>query len=171
MSSITIRRAEPQDAARLHAALQNLSNALSDVHRASVEDLVAHGFGEQAAFFALVADDASAVDTGAQDRHQPFHGVLLASPVFSTSRGGAGLYVSDLWVADTARGTGLGHRLLQSALTLAPSSWRIVFLKLAVHNHNTDARRFYDRLGFTGLPEESVLALSGEALESLRKPS
>ncbi|WP_420413810.1 GNAT family N-acetyltransferase [Roseibium sp.] len=159
MNRIVIRKATAIDAGRLNEALAQLSADLGETHQADADDLVRHGFGETPAFFPLLAE---------QGESQALVGVLIASPVFSTSLGGAGLYVSDLWVSDHARGQGLGQRLLQAALAEAPSDWTIRFLKLAVHNHNTDARRFYERLGFKDLPDETVLALKGDALENLR---
>ncbi|WP_395175291.1 GNAT family N-acetyltransferase [Roseibium alexandrii] len=161
MVEISIRKATSIDAARLNQALEQLSMDLGDTHRAGTGDLVRHGFGDHPAFFALLAERESGVIEGA----------LIASPLFSTSLGGAGLYVSDLWVSDMARGQGLGPRLLKAALDEAPSDWTIRFLKLAVHNHNTDARRFYERLGFHDLPDETVLSLEGVALENLRNPT
>jgi ribosomal protein S18 acetylase RimI-like enzyme len=162
MNGVLIRKATASDAERLNTALENLSRDLGDSHFATADDLVRHGFGAVPAFFALVAGQH---DNGA------LRGALIASPVFSTSLGGAGLYVSDLWVSDTARGQGLGPRLLQAAIAEAPADWTIRFLKLAVHNHNNAARRFYERLGFEDLPDETVLALKGDALETLRNQS
>ncbi len=159
MTSISIRRAKKEDAERLHFALTQLSVDLGDKHRATADDLVRHGFGAAPAFMALLAE---------QNTEDALVGALIASPMFSTSLGGAGLYVSDLWVSEAVRGQRLGPRLLQAALTKAPADWTVRFLKLAVHNHNTDARRFYERLGFKDLPDETVLALKGDALESLR---
>jgi ribosomal protein S18 acetylase RimI-like enzyme len=155
---IEIRRAEREDTARLHAALSRLSADLGDNHEASADDLLRHGFSEPPAYFALLAT-----------RSGETVGALLASPVFSTTRGGAGLYVSDLWVAEQARGAGLGRRLLAAALDLAPDTWTVTFLKLAVYHDNPDARRFYERLGFVARRDETVLDLQGPALANLRK--
>jgi len=155
---ITIARAKREDTARLHAALSRLSADLGDDHAAGADDLLRHGFSEPPAYFALLAT-----------RKGETLGALLASPVFSTTRGGAGLYVSDLWVAEEARGAGLGRRLLSAALDLAPDSWTVTFLKLAVYHDNPDAHRFYERLGFLPRRDETVLDLLGPALANLRK--
>lgn len=162
MSNITIRRAERADAERLHAALLQLSADMGDTHVASLDDLIRHGFSETPAFFALLAIRPS------DDRTL---GVLQASPVFSTTRGGTGLYVSDLWVDGEARGEGLGQRLLAASLDLAPDSWTPVFLKLAVYHDNPDARRFYERLGFAPREGETVFDLRAPALDKLRDRS
>lgn len=161
MSHISIRLAGSADAGKLHQALLRLSEDLGDPHLASVDNILRHGFGEEPAFFALIAEEAG---TGA------VIGALVASPMFSTNRGGAGLYVSDLWVAASARGEGLGPKLLATALEHAPQSWSVRFLKLAVHNDNPAARSFYDRLGFEDTARETHLTLSGASLEALKEP-
>ncbi|MFC6658398.1 GNAT family N-acetyltransferase [Roseibium salinum] len=114
------------------------------------------------AFFALVASRQGDGRT---------LGVLLASPVFSTTRGGAGLYVSDLWVAGEARGASLGERLLAAAPDHAPKSWTVTFLKLAVYQDNPRARGFYERLGFRPREGETVFDLEEPELQNLRKRS
>lgn len=162
MKGLSIRKATVSDAERLNQALEKLSTDLGDKHRASAEDLVRHGFEDNPAFFALIAE---------KDASSEVIGVLIASPMFSTSLGGAGLYVSDLWISKEARGNGLGKRLLGAAVTEASINWTIKFLKLAVHGHNAKARRFYQRPGFKDLPDETVLALKGDALETLRTGS
>lgn len=158
MGEILIKRAERQDADRLHLALKRLSADMGDMHATGPDSLIRHGFSQTPAFFGLLAL-----------RDEQTVGALIASPVFSTTRGGAGLYVSDLWVAEEARGAGLGPKLLAAALEHAPESWTITFLKLAVYHDNPDARRFYERLGFEPREDETVLDLKGPALDNLRK--
>ena len=162
MSGITIRRAERDDAERLHAALLQLSADMGDTHVASLDDVIRHGFMEAPAFFALLAIRNSDGRT---------LGVLQASPIFSTTRGGCGLYVSDLWVDGDTRGEGLGQRLLAASLDLAPESWSPVFLRLAVYHDNPDARRFYERLDFTPREGETVFDLRAPAFDKLRHRS
>jgi len=158
MTKISIKRAERDDAARLHHALTRLSADMGDTHAASLDTLLQHGLSSTPAFFALLAT-----------RGEQTVGALVASPVFSTTRGGAGLYVSDLWVAAETRGAGLGPRLLAAALDHAPESWTVTFLKLAVYHDKPDARRFYERLGFKPRQDETVFDLEGAALDTLRK--
>jgi len=160
MNDIRIMRAGREDADRLHFALTRLSADMGDTHAASLDNLLRHGFSKEPAFFGLLAlQDEKTV------------GALIASPVFSTTRGGAGLYVSDLWVAAETRGAGLGKRLLAAALDHAPETWTVTFLKLAVYHDNPDARRFYERLGFEPRQDETVFDLKGTALDTLRKRS
>ncbi|MCA1241728.1 GNAT family N-acetyltransferase [Stappia stellulata] len=147
---ISIRRADAADAERLNAALVALSEVLGDTHVADAGALLRHGFNDVPAFSALIAETQAG----------ELRGALLSSPVFSTTYGGAGIYVSDLWVSDDARGQGLGRRLLAAAIEMAPESWDVRFLKLAVYDDNPRARAFYDRLGFRDDPRETVLRLA-----------
>ncbi|WP_417680319.1 GNAT family N-acetyltransferase [Roseibium sp.] len=156
--AFSIRRAEKADAEKLNAALMRLSEDIGDDHGASTEDLIRHGFGPSSAFHALLAENADGTVVG----------VIVYSPVFSTVRASAGLYVSDLWVSGETRGSGLGKRLLSAALQAAPKDWTVGFLKLAVYNDNPSARAFYDRLGFSHDPNETYLSLAGSALEELK---
>ncbi|WP_346891863.1 N-acetyltransferase [uncultured Roseibium sp.] len=160
MDKISIRRAEKADAEKLNAALMRLSEDIGDDHGASAEDLIRHGFGPAPAFHALLAER----ETGGEAL-----GVIVYSPVFSTVRASAGLYVSDLWVAGETRGSGLGKRLLSTALAAAPKDWTVGFLKLAVYEDNPSARAFYDRLGFSHDPNETYLTLAGSALKALKE--
>lgn len=155
-----IRKALAADVDRLNDALKKLSEALGDTHRATSADLLQHGFGADPAYFGLVAE---------ADGADELVGALLASPMFSTSYGGAGIYVSDLWVAGKMRGKGLGPDLLKAVFTHAPATWSVKFLKLTVYRSNEGACRFYERLGFESPADEIVLSLKGERLEQVRK--
>ena len=161
MSDIVIRRAAPEDVEKLHWALTQLSNDIDDNHAASASDLLRHGFCENPAFFALLAEARDSGDV---------IGALMASPLFSTTHAGIGLYVTDLWVALATRGTGLGRRLLAAALTEADKDWTVRFLELAVYRDNDKARAFYDRLGFSQFSDEIFLTLKGPDLAALRRP-
>lgn len=158
--TISIRRAEKADAGKLNAALKRLSDDIGDDHGASTEDLIRHGFGPSPAFHALLAERGEA---------KTVVGAIVFSPVFSTVRAAAGLYVSDLWVADETRGSGLGKRLLGSAFRSMPEDWTVGFLRLAVYNNNPSARAFYDRLGFSHNAHDTYLTLAGSALQALKE--
>ncbi|MFP4326550.1 MAG: GNAT family N-acetyltransferase [Paracoccaceae bacterium] len=160
MAAWGIRIATPPDAAALGAGLERLSADLGDAHRATAEELAQAMAGPVPPFRAQLAGSGA-----------PPGGVVLYSPVFSTVAGGAGLYVSDLWVAEAARGSGLGRRLLAAAARDARAQWGAGFLTLAVYEDSHRARAFYARLGFrpmTGqtrmiLEEAGLKALEGEA--------
>lgn len=154
---IVIRRAEAADAPRLNAALRRLSSDLGDRHRAGDEDVRRAGFGAAPSFTALLAE-----------RDGEIMGVALASPVFSTTRGAPGAFVSDLWVSETARGTGLGRRLLSAVAVMAEADWGAAYLKLSVYHDNTGARAVYDRLGFAPLEDETTMILGASELDRLK---
>ncbi|GAB4347320.1 MAG: GNAT family N-acetyltransferase [Oricola sp.] len=157
MGDITIRQARMEDAERLNAALRHLSRDIGDDHGATAAMLREAGFGANPAFRALLAEaDGDVV------------GATLYSPVFSTVRAGAGVYVSDLWVLEAMRGTGLGRRLLTAVAADAEMVWNACFLKLAVYDDNRQARAFYDRLGFADSPDETILVLDRAGLAALK---
>ncbi|MGB8624273.1 MAG: GNAT family N-acetyltransferase, partial [Paracoccaceae bacterium] len=114
-------------------------------------------FGPVPAFRALLAEAGDEV-----------LGVAMYSPVFSTVRAAPGLYVSDLWVSSAARGRGLGKRLLQAVARDAEEAWGARFLRLVVYEENPDARRFYDRLGFSADPQDIVMTLDETGLNALK---
>lgn len=153
-----LRIAEKSDAARLNQALQMLSADLGDPHRATPADLEAAGWGATPAFRAVLAEVADPV------------GVALYSPLYSTTRGGAGLYVSDLWIAQSMRGQGLGAHLLAAALADAELLWNATFLKLHVYDTSPDAARFYTRLGFAPTQGQNELILDKVGCNALRGP-
>ncbi|WP_245306291.1 GNAT family N-acetyltransferase [Roseovarius aestuariivivens] len=159
MAQTQIRPVEHRDLEALEAALRALGHDLGDPYRAGRDCLGQALFGATPSAFAQIAGD------GPQLR-----GAVLFSPVFSTMRGGAGLYVSDLWVEAAARGSGLGRALLQSAVARADSLWNAGFLRLAVYGQNTRARQVYDALGFTPVAGETVMLLAGEAFQQMRRP-
>jgi ribosomal protein S18 acetylase RimI-like enzyme len=157
MQPLTVRCAARDDVTPMRAALQALSRDLGDPHRAGVEALRQSLFGPCPAVRAQVAGPAT-----------DLCGLVLFSPVFSTVGGGAGAYVSDLWVAPAARGHGLGTALLRAAAAHAAALWGCAFLRLAVHDDNPRARALYSGLGFEPSGGATVMVLAGDAFQDLR---
>ncbi len=156
MDQVTFRLAERGDASRLNAVLWKLSETMGDVHRADDHAIERAGFGATPAFFALFAE-----------LDDDIIGAVVYSPLFSTVRGRAGAYVSDLWVAEHARGQRLGVRLLAAVRDRAQSQWGAGFLRLAVYDDNPRAVSFYANLGFVPASEETSMTLEGDALASV----
>ncbi len=155
MDEITIRKAVRSDAARLDAALRNLAVTLGDPHNTDLATLTAAGFGPDPAFGAVLALDNIGTIVG----------LAMFSPVFSTVKGGAGVYVSDLWVSEAVRGRGLGPRLIAG---VAAEAGRPRFMKLAVYDNSPGARRFYDRMGFVPMAGETIMILDESGLDALK---
>ncbi|SNR43392.1 GNAT family N-acetyltransferase [Puniceibacterium sediminis] len=158
MDGIVIAPVGTADIPLLDAALRQLATDLNDRYTADQATLAAAVCGPGADCLALLAT-----------RNGSPMGAVLAAPVFSTMRGGAGLYVSDLWVTESVRGKGLARRLLASALQHGTQRNAGHFLKLTVYRDNPGARAAYDRLGFTGQPDETNMTLTGPALENLKE--
>jgi ribosomal protein S18 acetylase RimI-like enzyme len=138
--------------------LRALSRDLGDEHRISDTTLAAACAADGVALALLAWRDGKVI------------GALLSSPVMSTTQGGPGLYVSDLWVSPDMRGEGLGRRLLREAATVAAGRWGALFLRLTVYEGNEAARRMYARCGFTERPSERIAILHGSAWDRLVSP-
>ncbi len=154
---ISIRRAVIEDAAALNQALAQLSADMGDVHRASDADIARFGFGEAPVFHAMLAETADGVIVG----------VAAYSPFYSTALGSVGIYVSDLWVAESTRGQQLGARLLAAVRDAGVTDWDASFIRLNVYHSNPRARGFYERLGFVANTETQFMTLAGDAVKAL----
>ncbi len=125
------------DLARLEVALRTLSADIGEAYATDSATLAQAVLGAQPCAHGLLAL-----------RGDQTLGAALYSPVFSTVRGAAGVYVSDLWVGAQARGHGLGARLLAQVAREGAARWQATWLKLAVYDHSHSAQHFYHRLGF-----------------------
>jgi GNAT superfamily N-acetyltransferase len=85
---------------------------------------------------------------------------------FSTWQCRRGLYLEDLFVRPTARGTGMGKRLLQhlAQIAVARDCGRFEW---SVLDWNVDAQAFYQRMGATLLPDLRICRVAGDALQAL----
>lgn len=150
MAAPEIRFAGPTDMALLNLALERLSDELGDYYAANAKSLAAACHGPHPGCHGFLA-----IENGAPV------GAALASPVFSSTRGTLGVYVSDLWVATALRGQGLGRRLLREAASFGSRRWSADFLKLTVYANNVKARAFYEKLGFHPAQQDRILVLAG----------
>jgi len=153
-----IVRITPETLPLLFQSLKNLAADLNDDFTTCETELHAALFGPSPTCNALLALQDARV-----------FGAALFSPVFSTVRGGAGAYVSDLWVAPEARGQALGTGLLAAVAERTRSDWNASFIKLISYSDNDEALRFYARLGFAPLRGETGLTLSGAPLAALSR--
>jgi GNAT superfamily N-acetyltransferase len=158
MSVPSIRRAGPGDAGSVAWMLRQLAEGLGDgADFATTEETIRHhGYGPQAAFDTIIADTAD----------KPL-GMALFFRHFSTTRGQAGVYVQDLWIAPEARGAGLGPQLLAAVARHAATGWGAEYIALTVHASNAGADRFYDRLGFVAYPDAKLRILPAAGIAAL----
>jgi GNAT superfamily N-acetyltransferase len=156
MPPITIRAAEPSDAATIVRLIRELAayEDLLDRVRITEADVLRDGFGERRYFECLLAEAGG----------EPL-GLALHRPSYSTFDGRPGLYVEDLFIAERARRLGIG-RLLMARLAAIAQGRRCARMSLAVLPWNP-ARQFYRRLGFTQVEDWLPYQLSGEALARL----
>jgi GNAT superfamily N-acetyltransferase len=87
---------------------------------------------------------------------------------YSTFRSAPGLYLEDLYVAESYRGQGVGRQLLQhlAALAVARNCARFEWWVL---DWNKDAIRFYESLGAKPMSDWTVFRMDGDALTTFAK--
>jgi len=150
---IACRAATKADVPTLRALLQALSDHDGTGPVGPEAALLEHGFGARPLFRAALAErDGVAV------------GTAVFYPDFSTHRGQPGLYVQDIFVAEAARGAGVGAALLAAAMRL--QDWGACYMTLGVDPANTTARDWYAARGFRPRGYD-FLILDGAALEAL----
>jgi GNAT superfamily N-acetyltransferase len=134
-----VRWATPDDASAIVRFIRGLAEfeqePVSSV-KVTEADIVRDGFGDHPRFEVLIAEqEGSPV------------GFALFFMNYSTWEGTSGLYIEDLFVDESARGTGAG-RALMAAASAAAKDRGCARLELSVLDWNP-ARAFYERLGMT----------------------
>jgi GNAT superfamily N-acetyltransferase len=157
--AITIRPAVAADAAAIHAMIQALAAGLGMAEQvsSSPQDFLQHGFGDQPAFEALIAERAG----------QPL-GLSLYFFSFSSWAGKRGVYLQDIYVDARARGTGLGQWLLAETARRAAQQGA-AFMRLAVDKDNLTARDFYRSAGMIHAERDCIYKAWNEAFEALQR--
>ena len=153
---ITIRFAEAEDARLVLRFIRELALYERAPHGvvATEDDLVRHGFGPDRQFEAILAflDGEPA-------------GCALFHPRFSTWLGRPGMYLEDLYVAEAARGLGVGRRLMARLAAIATErGWGRIDFHVLDWN---PARNFYRRLGMAHLDGWLRYGADGDALRRL----
>ena len=153
---VAIRPAEAADAAVIVRLVRELAEyeGLLDQVRLTEADVLRDGFGDRRRFECLLAE----VD-GAPA------GFALYFEDYSTFEGRPGIFVEDLYVAEAARGLGIGQQLLAHLARIAVErDYRRLDLMVL---HWNPARGFYDRLGFRQRADWLPYRLSGDGLARL----
>jgi GNAT superfamily N-acetyltransferase len=123
-----------------------------DAVEATADDIHAALFGPAAAAFCHVAEHDGEVV-----------GFALWFLNFSTWKGKHGIYLEDLFVRPSSRGTGLGKALLTNLIDIARERG-YGRVEWSVLDWNTPAIDFYRSLGARPMDEWTVWRLDGEAL-------
>ena len=155
--SVTIRFGEKMDVALIEELIRGLASfeKLEAEVVLTQEKLERSLFGPRPYAETLIAeDDGTPV------------GFALFFHNYSTFLGQPGIYLEDLFVKPDARGKGVGRLLLERLAQLAVER-DCGRLEWAVLDWNTDAIRFYERLGAKPNAEWTVYRLTGEPLRAL----
>jgi GNAT superfamily N-acetyltransferase len=155
--TVTIRPAVPGDGAAILRMVVALAvyEREPDAVKATEASLHATLFGDNPQVFAHLAEiDGEIV------------GLALWFLTYSTWTGAPSLYLEDLFVAETARGTGTGRALL-SALAREAKTRGCARMDWAVLDWNEKAREFYTHIGAYHSKGWEPWRIEGEALDRL----
>jgi GNAT superfamily N-acetyltransferase len=155
--AILIRPAQPGDVSQILTFIRALAayEREPDAVRATEEELLLHGFGENPYYCCLMAElDGKPA------------GFALYFFDYSTWLGKPGLYLEDLFVAMEFRGRGIGKALLQRVAAIAVEKG-CARLKWEVLDWNAPAIEFYSAMGAEFLDEWRNVRVSGDALQRL----
>lgn len=156
MPEIRIRDAGPDDV----PAILRMIRALAEFERqpdavvATEADLLRDGWGPEKRFACRIAELDGAVV-----------GFALWFHNYSTWEGRAGIYLEDLYVSPSARGHGVGERMIVDLAQIAIRNG-LRRLDLSVLDWNP-ARDFYHRLGLQHRLDWLPYRVTGAALEAL----
>jgi len=153
---VTIRHARPEDCAALAALVRELAahEGKQALDHVTAETIADWAFGPEPSFRALIAFAGG----------KPA-GYLAYYPAFSLFKGGRVLLVENLYISETARGCGLGRRLVAAAAREAVAQG-YARMELNVRDSSAEAKAFYERCGFEP-PGETVYRIDDEALRRL----
>lgn len=152
--SIKIRKASPDDAALIFKFIVELAvyeKAENEV-TATESSIRASIFGEGATTHAVICEQNG----------QPV-GFAVYFFNYSTWQGKYGLYLEDLYVTESARGTGAGKALLKHLANIAVDKGCGRF-EWSVLNWNEPAIQFYESMGAKPKSEWIGYQLAGDAL-------
>ena len=153
----TIRAATPDDVGTMLALMYELAEfeKLTHLFIATEDGLRDALFGARPSAEAIVAE-----------RDGKMIGYALFFHNYSTFLGRRGLYLEDLYVQPTERGTGLGSKMLRYLAALAVERQCGRF-EWSVLDWNQPAIDFYQKMGATVLPDWRIVRITGDALDQL----
>ncbi len=156
MQKISVRPATPADVDAILGWIKDLAafEGQPDVVKTTQSDLIRDGFTEHPKFEVLIGELEG----------KPA-GFALFFSTYSTWEGRPGIYLEDLFVAEQARGQGLGRKLVATlaAIAVARGCPRLDLQVL----HWNPAREFYHSFNMKHMEEWLPYRLNGEALQAL----
>lgn len=155
--SVVIRAATPADVPTIAAFIRELAEYERLAHEAVATDALMH----EHLFGAKPRAEVVLAELGGEPV-----GFALFFHNYSTFTGRPGLYLEDLYVRPTARGAGVGRRLMASLARLALERGCARF-EWAVLDWNAEAIGFYRSIGAVGMDAWRVQRLAGEPLARL----
>jgi GNAT superfamily N-acetyltransferase len=157
-----LRRAVPGDVPQLLELIHGLAEyeRLTHLYECTAERLHAGLFGPAPAAHAIIAWSSQQAPAAA--------GFALWFYNYSTFLGLRGLYLEDLYVRPEYRGQGCGRALLVTLARIAQDEGCGRF-EWSVLDWNTDARKFYEGLGATVLPDWRIVRVTGPSLRALAR--
>ena len=150
-----LRAAEPRDVNAIVGLIGELAEfeKLSHLLQVTPETLHPHLFGERPVVEAQVAQlDGEVV------------GFALFFTNFLTFLSKPGLYLEDIYVRPALRGRGIGEALLSRLAAIAVERGYGRF-EWSVLDWNSNAIRFYEKMGATVLPDWRLCRITGDALQ------
>ena len=131
-----------------------------DAVKLTAERLHQQLFGDDAALYALVSDSP--------EPDQRIDGIAIWFLNYSTWEGTHGIYLEDLYVRPSARGTGKGKALLQELARIAAHRG-YSRVEWSVLKWNQPAIDFYRSVGAEAMSEWDTFRLTGPALRDFSR--
>ncbi len=156
-TAATIRFATREDVPAIVSLIRELAvyEKLEHMATATPETLAPHLFGDKPSCECLIAEQGGTAV-----------GFALFFHNFSTFLAKKGLYLEDLFVLPSARGSGVGKQLLQRLAKIAVERDCGRF-EWSVLDWNVDAQAFYERMGAVVMPDWRICRVTGDALRDL----
>ena len=141
---ITIHAAKKEDVNDINILLKELAidTGMDKKMISTIDDLVKHGFTEGRHFHALLAKCEN-----------ESIGLCLYFYTFSSWMGAPGIFIQDLFVTEKYRKLDIGKKLLHEVVAQNEQQ-EITHILLNVDHNNTEAKKFYEKLGFSYRTEE-----------------
>ena len=141
---ITIHAAKKEDVNDIHILLKELAIDMGMDKKmiSTIDDLLKYGFTEDRRFYVLLAKC-----------EKKSIGLCLYFFTFSSWMGTLGIFIQDLFVTKKYRKLDIGKKLLHEVVAQNEQQ-EITHILLNVDHNNTEAKKFYEKLGFRYRTEE-----------------